>query len=610
MSRASAWLTLGLFASLLLVFVAERILGAGTAQSVVRAVAATGLVLGLGLRVMRLQKASAAGRVVEMRLLGFYVLVVVAIGLYLLTLPEFLAGRDFSPTAETRWTGALSALWPALLVVGALATLFTELAYRKMPVDEAVEVRRINVATASGLGIAFTLIFVFSANYVALKKEVKRDLSYFRTSKPSGGSSSLVKRLGEPVKAYLFFPEVNEVLEQVRPYFEELDDASDQLSIEVRDHALEPELSRTHRVRANGFVVLVKGDGSAKNAPAEKIEIGVTLEAARTRLKKLDSDFQKAFSKLTQERRELYITTGHEERSDDHVDGHAPGEQIRELRKALERSNIQTRELGLSQGLGSAVPSGAKAVAIIGPRKPFLKEEAEALLRYVQDGGRLVVMVDPDLEHGLEPLLKGLGLKINKGVVLSDTKHLRRDNTDADKALIFSNRYTSHPTVTVASRNASRVMTVFIRSGSLVSEAVPTGTQVVFPIKSGPQFYLDVDGDFKRGESEALGSHNLMAAVEVGGEDGGRAVVLADGDLVSDQLVRFPGNILVFSDILQWLVGEEQIIGDVSTEEDVRIEHTSEQDKKWFYGASFIPPMIPMAIGVWLALRRRRKEKR
>ncbi len=614
MSKASLWLSVGLLFALGAAFVAERVLGSGSSQNVVRGLGAAVLVFVVGLRALRVSQAREAARAVEARLLVFAAVIVAALALYILSLPEVLGRWELDAKAEERAAGTLAALWPAVMAVGVLATLFTEAAYRTMPVDAAIELRRVRNASYSGLGIAFVLIFAVSANYVAVKKEVKRDLSYFRTSKPSDGSLSMVSRLGEPVTIYLFFPKVSEVLDQVRPFFEALAKGSEKLSVEVRDQALEPELSREHQVRSNGFVVLVRGDkdADAKAVQTDKFEIGTTLERSRNALKDLDSRFQKSFSKLTQERRELYLTTGHEERTDQQLSNYPDGEKTRDLREALERSNVTTQVLGLSEGLGQAVPSAAKAVAVVGPRRPFAPEEAETLLRYVRDGGRLVVMVDPDVDHGLDPLFTGLGLQMQPGVVMTERDHLRRDNTEADRALVVSDKYSSHPTVTIASRNAARAPTVFVRAGALVkTEPTPPGLQIDFPIRSGPLFWRDLNGNFTRDEDEAKETVNFMAAVSLGeGDAAGRAVVVADGDLVTDQVIRFPGNILVFSDILQWLIGEEQIIGDVTSEEDVRIEHTRDEDKKWFYGGSFLPPMIPLGIGIWLAFRRRRKEKR
>ncbi|MGB0680318.1 MAG: Gldg family protein, partial [Polyangiales bacterium] len=454
--------------------------------------------------------------------------------------------------------------------------------------------------------------FLGASNYVANAKNVKEDVSYFKTTEPSDSTLKMVERLGEPVRVILFFPKVNEVYEEVKPYFDSLDKRSKKLKVTVKDHALEPELARKHRVRSNGFVVLLKGEG--KGQQSENFEIGTKVEEARDRLKKLDGNFQKVFTKLTTVRREIHVTTGHRERSAGGADGDSPPERTAQLKVALERSNIKTRDLGLSQGLAQQVPAGAPAVAVIGPRTAFLVEEARSLLRYVQEGGRLIVMVDPDVEHGLDPLLHGLGLALQPGVIASTRSHLRRTQSNADRGIVFSATYSAHPTVTTASRNAGRVATIFYNGGHLgrhQGEGALSGLNVVFPLRSDPAFWRDLNGDFEQSAEEKSEAMNMMAAVTVKGKGGkeGRAVVIADGDFVTDQLIRNPGNILVLGDILQWLLGQEQIVGEASSEEDVRIEHTRDEDKLWFYATSFGVPVPVLALGVWMAMRRRRRKE-
>ena len=58
---------------------------------------------------------------------------------------------------------------------------------------------------------------------------------------------------------------------------------------------------------------------------------------------------------------------------------------------------------------------------------------------------------------------------------------------------------------------------------------------------------------------------------------------------------------------MQWFLGEEQIIGDTATEEDVPIEHTRDEDKLWFYATSFGAPLPLLILGIWIALRGRRR---
>jgi hypothetical protein len=222
-------------------------------------------------------------------------------------------------------------------------------------------------------------------------------------------------------------------------------------------------------------------------------------------------------------------------------------------------------------------------------------------------------MLDPEVEHGLGTLLESLGLSVLPGVVASESQFLRRTHTPADHTIVHSSLFSSHPTVTVATRNASQVASIFISGLGLAQKApLPPGVEVQFPIRGDDGFFRDLNNNYGHDPNENFEPINLMAAVTVkaGGADGkggeGRAVVIGDGDFATDQVLRNPGNALVVADVLQWFLGQEQIVGTAATEEDVRIEHTREQDKAWFYGTSLGVPLPLLGLGLWVAARRRR----
>lgn len=606
--RLNVFSSVGILISLLVLFIGERIVGEGDEQTMLTYLAGVIFIASLGWRLRGWSGASGAAKRVEARLFLGGLGVAIGLGIYGLTTDAGVALMGWEGEAAERGAGALSALWPVVIGVSLAAILFIELAYFRMPVAAAVELRRVTSAAQGGVSLALALVFLFSVNYVASEREVKTDLSYLRTTEVSSGTERMLSGLDQPIQVVLFYPEVNEVYEEIAPYFDAVDAASDQIDVERRDHALSAELARQHRIRGNGFVVLLKGEGEAQQA--ESFELGMTLESARTRVRRLDGSFQRAFSSLARVERELHLTVGHRERSVAGAEGDPPELRLSDLNRALERSNFQTRELGMAQGLANEVPATMPAVAVIGPRDPFLPEERESLLRYARSGGRLVLMLDPGEDHGLDPLLHALGLELQPGMAASMRQHRRLTGTPSDRGLIFSSTYSAHPIVTNARRQSGRIATIFVRGGALERRA-GSDAQVTFPLRTGSGFWLDTDGDWERSDAEAETELNLIAAVTVPNEGGeeGRVVVIADADFVSDMVLRNPGNALVFGDVMQWFLGEEEIIGDTATEEDVRIEHTRDEDKIWFYGTSFGAPLPLLLLGLWMALRRRRRRE-
>lgn len=616
--RRGFWIALTLPLSLLLWFVAERVVGDGHEhQWAWRLLAGVGLAAVIGWRARELTRSGEKQRRVETRLAAALGGVVLAVIFYALSTDAGVEWLGLEGAAAARTAGALGVLWIAVLVVSLGALWFMEMAYRRMPVEEAIELRRVSSAAGNGLTLALSLVFVASINYVASERDEKWDLSYLKTTRPSETSRSMVQRLDEPVRVVLLYPRVNEVLERLRPYFDELAAASDQLTVEVRDHALAPELVEQHRVSGNGYVLMVRGEG--EQAEAQSFEVGTELDRARRPLRTLDGRFQEHFAALTVRPRALHMTTGHRERSPGRETGDPEPQRIAELAALLRRSNVEKRDLGIAQGLADRVPEGARAVAVIGPREPFLPEEAESLRRYVAEGGRLIVFVDPDADHGLNPLLHALGLELSEGVLHSEAAHLRGEEPPADRALVYTNEYVPHPVVTNANRGRARGASVFAGGGALrryQGDDALEGIDVTFPVRTPATFWLDRDGDHERDEGEPTGERfTPMAVVTVpAGDAEGRAVVIADGDFIVDrwiQLARTPSayvvqNAIVLLDSLNWLVGEDQVLGPTTTEEDVEIRHTRDQDELWFYATTFGAPIPLLAMGVWLAVRGRR----
>lgn len=600
---------------LVLLLLGERVFGIDTART---ALSGGGAVLVAGALVMRLQAIMAMGgdaRAVEKRLLSADVGVVIALGLYALATPEGLQFMGLTDAAAERASGALSVLWVSALVVSLFALMFGELVYLRMPVAASVELRRVRTALHAGLSLGLSVVFLFSMNYVAVERDVRKDVSYFKTTRPSEGTVSMLGRLDQPLKALLFFERTNDVLGRVEPYFQGLRGRSDKLSYEVADVALLPEVAQKHKVRGNGNVLLLRGEGDDEKG--QVFEIGEELTTARPNLKKLDGLFQQAFAKLVRPELTVHLTVGHGERNAK-ADGSAgSGEGTQALELLFKRLNLKTKNLGIADGLGNAVPDAASAVLVVGPSEAFLREESESLLSYVRNGGRVMLMLDPNRELGLEPLLEGLGLQLMPGMLTSDGHHMSRTYGPADRVIVYSNTYSAHPAVTTVSRHQREVATVMVRGVGLARAAQePTPKpKVTFPLRSTADFWRDLDGDHELSASrgEAKEALNMVAAVTIPNPEGneGRAIVIGDGDFMTDKLAGNNGNVLLFVDALAWLIGNEDLTGEVSSEEDIPLEHSREEDKLWFYATTFAVPAPVLLGGLWISRRRRRRaEKR
>ncbi|MBW1809703.1 MAG: Gldg family protein [Deltaproteobacteria bacterium] len=551
--------------------------------------------------------------------------------------------------------------WPIILVCTILPLIFVQVSTSSMAKGRGVEAGRVRASAHAGAVTALFLSTLFFVNALANKKDVHKDLSYFKTTSPSEASQSMVQGLDADTQALLFFPHTNEVLEEILPYFEELDQLSSRFSVEVIDKALEPDLAKQHRISSDGTILLLRGESK------QKITLGAKMERAKRSLRKLDAEFQKSMLKMIRNRATVYMITGHGERGPDKTDVDVrPGVLV--VKKYLMAKNLTVKHLGPVEGLGNAVPDDAAMLIWIDPSGSLFPGEGDAIQAYLERGGRMLLTLDPDSKAAPNQLLEYLGLDYSTVKLAHDRAYIPIERSKADRYNIVTTSFSNHAAVTTVSRSSRRFPVLLPGSGSL-EKAPGSKKKVTFIVRSVPNTWADSDGDIKRGSKERSKVFHLAAAISQKikkpepveqdknkvpeskedkkpqdksksskasdsksakkpkdkakkdkkkdkpapkgtpkgakeKDDEMRVVVFADSDVFSDKYIGFRlsvneigGNMQLLADVLQWLGDEERIPGLPTSEEDIKIVHTRDEDKIWFYGTVFAVPLIILGIG-------------
>jgi hypothetical protein len=484
--------------------------------------------------------------------------------------------------------------------------LLVEFSYASMAMAPVVEYGRIRDALFAGLGLAFALVFAFAFSYVASVRDAKVDLSYFRTAKPGDSTRKIVQGLDEPLDVSLFFPPANEVRGEVMEYFTDLAKESSQLKLHEYDQALDLAKAKELGVSGNGAIVLHRG------ARREQLLVGLRLEQARTQLRSLDQEIQKRLLGVSKARRTIYLTTGHGERSDDRQLATDQRATIGGLKELLRSQNYELRNLSAAEGLAAEVPGDAAVVAVLGPTSAFLPEELSALHRYVERGGRLMVALDPEVGD-FKALLDPYGLKFTPVVLANDQAYVRL------KHIIGTVSFSSHPSTSTLSQLASQAPLFVLAAGPLeLSRERTANMGIDFTVHAHPATWNDINGNaVLDAPAETRKSWELAAAVtlrkpkdardaKAKEEEGGRVVVVGDSDLLTDVVLQQPGNLYFALDGFRWLLGDDSIAGQVSSEVDVPIQHTRKQDVFWFYSSIFLGPAVVLGVGYAVTRRKSR----
>jgi gliding motility-associatede transport system auxiliary component len=659
-----------------LVFLGERVLsglekgaGAATALGLLCVVAATAL------RFAPRFRTGGERKSIEWLLAVLSLAGVLSLAIYFATTDvgvEKLGLASMAVSKKEHLLGELRVLWIALAAVSLIPMLFAETALWPMRRADRPESRRVRAAASAGLTLVLASIYGSLLVYAAGGAPWKADYSYFKTSRPSESTRKIAASLAEPVKVVAFFPDVNEVRNEVQGYLRELAAGMPKLQVQVSDRLLSPKLAKELRATQDGVIVFSRGSVNYT------VNVGTEIESARPKLKTLDKDVKEQLLKLARARLTAYLTVGHGELNDSAKGKEDPARSASIARTLLQRQNLTLKDLGLGQGLASEVPDDADVVLVLGPSEPFAAEEISTLQRYADRGGHLFIAFEPDANPAQitspgateaapasassatpGPAASAVGKKAGSleaaspaapveaapswatalaniaqltytpTVLANDHAHVRLSFNNSDQVRLISNSFSSHASVSTLSRNSSAAAVVFFGTGSLERGTNATA-KIDFAVRAPSGTFGDRNKNYVQDkDSEKAASFNLAAAVSRPILDTAaptpdknkdnkpgdkkpdskemRVFVVADSDAFGDLVMsNVRGNQVFLADAVRWLVGEASFAGAETSEEDVRIETTKQQDLSWFYGTIFGAPCLVLAAGVVISRRSRR----
>ena len=608
MLKKSWLLTLLLTFGLLLVWIGERIVD-GDPRTLFTGGGAALMLIAIGLRALRVNVANSGK--IEKTLLGLHALTFLGVGLYVWQ--SDLWAKIVGQTLETGWpklAGIVAVLVPAVLALALIPTLLVELSYAAMAKAPVMETGRIQEATNAGLGMGFVLIFAFSFQYVVSERDVKRDFSYFRTARPGESTKRLINSLDEPMEVFLFFPPASDASTYVQAYFDELKEGSSMMKVQLLDQALEPVKSKELGVSNNGSVVFKKGGRK------ETLFLGTEAEKARTQLRGLDVEVQKRVLQIAKSKRTVYMTSGHGERTQDPI-ANEQRSNIDILWRTLQDQNFEVRTLSAAEGLGQDVPRDAAAIFVIGPTSAFTEPEAKALVEYGKRGGKLFIAIDPEAGLTFPELLTPLGLSF-KAEVLTDDKsfaRMRPQASPSDRRNVGTRTFSSHPSVNYLSRSQQPVL--LVGAGPLTElQTHPADLVIDMALRTQSTTWNDLNSNFEHdAPTEVRQAYGVLSAISRRAasnklEEELRALVLADSDVIADEVLPLlQGNQYLVVDGLKWLLGDEALQGSTNTELDLPMTRTRKEDSVWFYGTTFLAPVLVLGLGFVVRRRTSRPRK-
>ncbi len=385
----------------------------------------------------------------------------------------------------------------------------------------------------------FTLLLLALAGLVvtlAQRYHAQWDATAIGRNSVSEASLKVLKALDGPVTVTAYATRQDARLGDIRklirealaPYLR----AKPDMSLRFVDPTEQPKLAKDAGVKLNGEMVVSYGQRSE--------HLTVLNEESLTNL---------LMGLARKEQRQVYYLDGHGERKLDSPANHDLGDFGRRLRD----KGFATAPLNLA--LAQDVPASAALLVIAAPQVDLLPGETAKLERYLDRGGNLLWLVDPEPLHGLRPLADKLGLALPPGSVV--------DPGAQDMGL--------PPTVALATAYGHHPITEHFNLTTVFPLARPigveerTGWHATPLIEAAPRGWVEsgkLEGDLRFDEKQDMpGPVTLAVALEREGEDKTqRVVAVGNGAFLSNTYLGNGGNLDLGVNLVNWLAGDDRLI--------------------------------------------------
>ncbi len=496
-------------------------------------------------------------------------------------------------------------LAPAILFILGIIALITYIGLNLALLKQGFKRKSFIYSSNLLLVIVIVLGILVIINYFLAKNHYRMDFTETKLHSLSDQSVTVLKALDKDINIRLFFREGNYSRGSMENLMEIYSYHSNKIKFEFIDPDKNPGLVKRYEIAEDGTSIFESGEKESR--------ITSTSE----------EDITNAIIKITRAGKKLiYFLEGHGEASLE--DSGDSGYSI--AKNELEKLAYEVKELPLA--LEDNFPDDVSLLVIPGPQKDLLPNELETVKNYIQNGGRVFFMTDPETAPGLTPYLEEFGIKLENDLIVDTVSRL----LGGDYFMPVVNEYESH-SITDKFRYAT--FFPYARSVS-VNEEKPEGITVESIAKSSQNSWSERQLDQQEvtfSEDSDVGGPVSLAVVATiqpkekerpeAGEEAteeesdeppadtiskpeGRIAVFGDSDFVTNRYYYLSGNGNFFLNTVNWLTEEEDLIAiQPRTSSPRTIQLSPSQGRLIFFVSLIILPLTVLITGVAIWIRRR-----
>jgi ABC-type uncharacterized transport system involved in gliding motility auxiliary subunit len=416
--------------------------------------------------------------------------------------------------------------------------------------------------------------------------------------------------LDQAVDVIVFYQPSHKLYEPVRSLLTEYERKGGKLTIEFvdpeQDLARAKQLAKELEIDQLNVVVVRSGPRHKHLTDAELAEFDLADLQTRgepgLKAFKGEEAFTAAILNVTEASVPLvWFTSGHGEK--DLAAEEPMG--LSQLSAWLTQQNMSAQAVTLLEQ--KEIPPEVRLLVIAGPMRRFAEHELALLDGFLARGGKLLVLLDPLDDSGLEELLRRFGILVQQDIVVDPSRQL----PFVSAANVLITTYTQHPIV----QRMQTFVTLFPLARSVrAAEPAPEGVTVAALAMTSDAGWGETQTgadtfEFHEG-ADLKGPVPIAAAAErpqAGGAGApARLVVIGDSDFAVNAQLSNVGNRDFLAGAVYWLLEQEQRIGiGPKTLESIRLSlSAAELTRVFWFGFLGLPLLCGlMGASMWWVRR-------
>ena len=437
-------------------------------------------------------------------------------------------------------------------------------------------------ANASALILAFVAILGL-VNFLGVRHSKRWDWTPNHLYTLSDETKKVLAGLKEEVHFIRF--DKNTGSDPLAQTMAEYRKVSPMITYQVVDPQERPDVARQYAVRQMGDIVVTSGTRTEhlKDTDEQTLTSGI-LKVTEARQKS------------------VCFVTGHGERSLASNDGQG----YSDVQKELERENYTVKPINLVEA--KMVPVECDVVVVAGPKTGYFPEEADALEKYLQAGGKVLALVDPDTDPKLDPLFQPWNVSVVKDLALDVSGAGQLFGLGA--AVPVVTHYGSSPiTEGLESRMTFFPLARTVTAADKKNYQMPVTDLLMTSNRSFAKNNWDQkqkELKFEQGKDQPGPLTLGVAEDHKEGTKDARLVVIGNSAFASNAFLTLQSNEDLFDNTVNWLAQDENLISiRPKTPTNRRVTLTVAQERLFYWFSLILVPGIVFVTGAVLWWKRR-----